>query len=126
MKWFVHLSVAVFLGLLFGFKLGLLVGIAQLLPLADFFLKYLFGYKPMHTILGFVIMILLYEANLPFVYVYLSLSHALHLLLDVNEGIALFQPWWKRTIKYAIPHSETIVLIGSIIGSIILILAKNI
>jgi len=121
MKWFVHFAVAVFTGLIAQeTRLGILVALAQLLPIADIGLKYLFGYKPLHTIWGFVVMVLLYEANLPFVYIYLSISHALHLVLDVNDGIELFAPWSKKQIKYPVRNGERIVLAVSAVGIVIL------
>lgn len=120
MKWFVHFVVAVFIGLVAQeFRLGILVALAQLLPIADVGLKYLFGYKPLHTIWGFVVMVFLYEANLPFVYAYLALSHALHLVLDVNDGIELFAPWSSKQIKYPFKNGEKIVLAVSAVGIVI-------
>ncbi len=123
MKLLVHVAVAVFTGLFAsGSKLALLIAIAQLIPLTDVLLKYVFGYEPLHTMWGYIVMGLIYEANLPFIYQYLMLNYFLHLFLDVltPEGIVLFAPWSEKRIACPVKNGEKIVLVVSIVGIVII------
>ncbi len=101
MKPYVHIAIAVLIGLISPDpRIGFWMAFAQVLPLADRLLKYIFQYQPLHTVWGFVVMVLLYRANLPFIYLYPSLMHLLHILLDITDGIQPLQPWSRKEIKY--------------------------
>ena len=117
MKIVTHILVAACTALLAPNRtIGIWVAIAQLLPLADVGLKYIFQYEPLHTFVGTLVLGVLYWANLPFVYGYLIASHALHLVLDmlVPEGITLFEPFSQKRLAFPVPWSEMIIIGGSI------------
>ncbi len=122
-----HLIVAVFTGLLApNTAIGIWIVIAQLLPLADLGLKYIFQYEPLHTLVGTFVLGFLYWANLPFIYGYLLVSHTLHLILDmlVPEGITLFEPFSQKHITFQMQGSERIVATMAVLGILFLSVYK--
>ncbi|MBI4017009.1 MAG: metal-dependent hydrolase [Candidatus Aenigmarchaeota archaeon] len=127
MNLLVHLAVAVFTGFFASdFRLALLIVIAQLLPVTDVLLKYVFGYEPLHTVWGYTVMGFIFEANLPFIYHYLMVSYLLHIVLDAltAKGVGLFAPWSERRISYPVENGEKIVLFTSLVGAVVIVVVK--
>lgn len=124
MKYYLkHVSTALFAGLLAG---NPWIALTYLAPFADKLLKYYFGYDVLHTIWGTVVMVLLYNANLPYITLTLAASHAAHLLLDIitPEGLTPLAPLSKKKIIYAVPYSEHAITIISITGSVVLLIGR--
>lgn len=122
-----HLSIAVFLGLLLGKQHTIIfIAGAHLLPLADIVLVYFFGYRALHTSIGFLVVTVLYFANFPFIAPYLTLSTAVHLITDLfsKKGLHPFQPFHQKKITFPLQHSERVLLITGLVGSSILLLIR--
>ncbi len=117
-----HLNLGVFTGLIaqyyFGWKIGIVVFLFQLIPLIDIYVGMFIRVEPLHNIFAVVILsglVALYDffaAWIAFV------SYVLHIGVDllVDEGIELFYPFTKKKFKYPVWHSEDIVIAISALG----------
>jgi hypothetical protein len=143
MKFEGHYILTVFLALviafLFGYKLGILIGLAHFIPSIDWIMKRLDIFYHHHRSLVhniFVIplsYILFYLLTKDFVIpIYCALSTASHLLLDYidmeGRGLALFFPFSKKRYKWPLLSEDVeniminLAMVMTIILSVIIII----
>jgi len=123
-----HLNLGIFTGLLaqyfFGWRIGVIVFVFQLIPLIDIFLEILIKKEPFHNVFAMVIMSALVASYSIFAAWLAFASYALHIIVDtfVEEGVELFYPFTKKTTKFPVWHSEDIVIAISALGILILVI----
>jgi len=123
-----HLNLGIFTGLLaqyyFGWRIGLIVFVFQLIPLIDIYLDMAFKVEPFHNVFAMVAISALVAIYDIFAAWLAFASYALHIVVDtlVEDGVELFYPFTKTTTKYKVWHSEDIVIAISALGIFVLVI----